>query len=241
MISRLKKSLENGLNKAGNLLLSPPYGGVGYYHNFGPRLQRKIALTFDDGPSKPSTEQILEVMSHLNVLGTFFCLGLHVQNYPDLIQRMYQAGHVIGNHSMYHSRTAGLKLTGGDHIDDAAKAIAAVIDCQPRLYRPPWGWLTPWEGQRLASRGYTVIGWDIYPDDWKIPEVPAEKIGSFIAEHIRPGSIVLLHDAFSLQIRCEKRETARMVKQLVPHLRDKGYEFVTVPELLGVPAYGPQR
>jgi peptidoglycan/xylan/chitin deacetylase (PgdA/CDA1 family) len=227
------------IDTTGNLVLSPPYGGFGFYHNHGPRNQRKIALTFDDGPSKPSTINLLDAMDEMNVKGTFFCVGMHVRFHPDVLKRLDAAGHVIGNHSMLHARKDGLLLNSGPHIDDSANEIAAVIGRRPRLYRPPWGWLTPWEGQRLTQRGYAVIGWDVYTLDWQVPEVHGDQIAAGIRRDVRPGSIILLHDSGAVVPECHKTNTVHTVRQIVPQLRAQGYEFVTIPELLGLPAYGP--
>jgi peptidoglycan/xylan/chitin deacetylase (PgdA/CDA1 family) len=235
----LRSTATSAVDKLGNLILSPPYGGFGYYHNHGPRSKRTIALTFDDGPSKPCTEELLDALGELGVKVTLFCVGLSVTWHPDVLARAHAEGHIIGNHSMMHSRKAGLMPTGGEHIDAAAHEIAQVIGQRPRLYRPPWGWLTPWEGRRLASRGYKVIGWDIYPDDWKLPEVKAEILVEDVYRQVRPGSIVLFHDSVSNKIHWEKKETTRAIRMLVPRLRDEGYEFVTVPEMLGISAYEP--
>ncbi len=233
----LRATITHSIDQLGNLFLSPPHGGFGYYHNHGPRTRRAVAFTFDDGPSKPCTELLLDTLGELGIKATFFCVGLSVQWHPDVVQRAFAEGHVIGNHSMMHSRKASLMPWGGDHIDKATTVIKQVIGRPPRLYRPPWGWLTPWEGQRLHQRGHTAIGWDIYPDDWKVPEVPAEQLVAQIKPLIRPGSIILMHDAVSNQIRWEKTETARAVRLLTPWLRAEGYEIVTVPELLGISAY----
>lgn len=237
----LKSTATSAVNGAGNLLLSPPHGGFGFYHNHGPRNVRKVAFTFDDGPSKPATEHLLDTLGELDVKVTFFCVGLSVTWHPDVLSRTYNEGHVIGNHSMMHSRKAGLMPIGGEHIDAATREIEQVIGQSPRLYRPPWGWLTPWEGMRLRQRGYNVIGWDIYPDDWKLPEVAAEELVNFIWPKIQPGSIILFHDSVSNHYNWEKKQTARAVRMLTPRLRNEGYEIVTVPELLNIPAYGPRR
>lgn len=237
----LRSSATSAVNTIGNLILSPPYGGFGYYHNHGPRTKRTIALTFDDGPGKPCTEELLDVLSDLGVNVTFFCVGLSVTWHPDVLARAYADGHIIGNHSMMHSRKAGLMPTGSEHIDAASHEIEQVIGQRPQLYRPPWGWLTPWEGLRLRQRGYEVIGWDIYPDDWKLPEVQAEVLVEDVYRQIQPGSIILFHDSVSNKIRWEKKQTARAIRMLVPRLRDEGYEIVTVPEMLNIPAYAPRR
>lgn len=225
------------VDTAGNTLLSPPYGGFGFFVNHGPRTERKIALTFDDGPIKPSTENLLDAMEKLNVLGTFFCVGWEIRANPDVILRLDKTGHVIGNHTMDHRRKGGLMLNDTAHIDDSAREIATVLGRRPLLYRPPWGWLTPWEGLRLRQRGYTVVGWDVYTLDWKVPEIDGHTIGEGICRDVQPGSIILLHDAYAMVSECYKKEMVRAVEYVVPRLRDQGYTFVTIPELLKVPAY----
>jgi peptidoglycan/xylan/chitin deacetylase (PgdA/CDA1 family) len=212
--------------------------GFGYFVNHGPRDTRKVALTFDDGPSRPCTEQLIDAMRDLGVKGTFFCLGANVHENPDLLLQMHREGHTIGNHSIWHSRKTGLR-PGNDitHIIDGERAISDVLGVRPRFYRPPWGWLTPWEGRRLTQAGYTIIGWDVYTLDWKVPEVSGEELARDAIRDTQPGSIMCFHDAKPLARSWEKRETTRAVRMLVPELRSQGYEFVTIPELLGMPAY----
>jgi peptidoglycan-N-acetylglucosamine deacetylase len=228
-----------GLDITLTTLLSPPYGGVGYFHNHGPRDKRKIALTFDDGPSLNSTEVLLDAMGELGVKGTFFCVGDNVAMNPDLTLRMYKEGHIIGNHSIKHRRMGSLNFTKGDHIDESASIITQVLGREPRLYRPPWGWLTPWEGRRLHQRGYTIIGWDVYTLDWCIPEKDGLQIAEKARLDTKPGSFLLFHDAYPSKRTWEKRVTVQAIKKLVPVLQADGYEFVTVPELLNVAAYAP--
>jgi peptidoglycan-N-acetylglucosamine deacetylase len=227
------------INRSGNLLLSPPIGGFGYFHNHGPRTERKIALTFDDGPTLPCTKELVAAMNDMNVKGTFFCVGFNVACNPDLVQQMFAAGHVIGNHSQFHRRSGSLRPGGkGRHIGESEQAISEVIGCRPRLYRPPWGWLTPWEGSRLTQRGYTIIGWDVYTLDWKMPEPDGVKVAEKAQQETQPGSILLFHDGVAMQNQWNKKETTRAICHLVPKLRAEGYEFVTVPELLNIQAYG---
>jgi peptidoglycan-N-acetylglucosamine deacetylase len=232
------RMVRTAIDKAGTLLLSPPIGGFGYFRNHGPRNRKRVAITFDDGPSKPCTEELLDAMGELNVKATLFWVGVNVQWHPDLVRRAFDEGHVVGNHSFEHSRKAGLRLgRDGTHIDRAASAIAEVIGREPRLYRPPWGWLTPWEGQRLTNRGYTVVGWDVYTLDWQWPEPDGRLVAEDARERTQPGSILLFHDANAGVREWHKKQTTRAIQHIVPLLRDQGYEFVTAAELLGVPAY----
>lgn len=241
MSAGLKRLLASNIDRLGTRLLSPPHGGAGYYRNHGPRDRRRVAITFDDGPSRPASEALLDAMEELAVVGTFFWVGVNMTWHPDLIARADRAGHVIGNHSMHHSRKAGLKPTGGAHIDDAATELAAVLGRQPRLYRPPWGWLTPWEGRRLSRRGYTIVGWDVYTLDWQWPEPDGRWMAEQARREVQPGSIILFHDGNAGVREWDKKETIRAVRHLVPALRADGYELVTAAELLGVAAYDRDR
>jgi peptidoglycan/xylan/chitin deacetylase (PgdA/CDA1 family) len=236
--TRVLPPLKEALNWSGTFLLSPPHGGKSHFVNHGPRTRRAVALTFDDGPSEPCTSALIDAMAELDVRGTFFCVGTNVRWHGDLVRRMFDQGHVIGNHSERHSRKAGLRL-GDDiqHFVESEDAIESVIGVRPALYRPPWGWLTPWEGRRLHARGYTIVGWDVYTLDWKWPELDGEVVARGACEETQPGSILLLHDANAGVERWDKTETVRAVQHIVPALRAEGYELVTVDELLGVPAY----
>ena len=224
-------------DKVFNAVLKPPYGGFGYFVNHGPRTERKIALTFDDGPCAGSTEMLLDAMGELEVPGTFFCVGENVAANPDILRRLAAEGHVVGSHSQRHSRGAGLSFRDTEHIELAAAEIEQVLGVTPRLYRPPWGWLTPWEGKRLHDRGYTAVGWDVYTLDWQIPEPDPDMVARDAIADCRPGSIFCFHDAFPLVASWEKAVTTTVIKQIVPLLRAQGYEFVTVADLLGIAAY----
>jgi peptidoglycan-N-acetylglucosamine deacetylase len=225
-------------NTLGNRFLSPPIGGgFRQFVNHGPRDVRRLALTFDDGPNRGSTELLLDVMRELNVPGTFFCVGENVRTSPDIVQRLDREGHVVGCHSDRHERSGSLHLKDTGQIDRVEQSITSVLGRRPLMYRPPWGWLTPWEGRRLHARGYTIVGWDVYTLDWKIPEVPVSTVSEAILKQCKNGSILLLHDGYPLADHYDKQVTAQTVRSVVPVLRDLGYEFVTVPELLGTPAY----
>ncbi|MGI9052507.1 MAG: polysaccharide deacetylase family protein [Ilumatobacteraceae bacterium] len=233
----MRESTWRYVNAAGNKFLSPPRRCFGHYLNHGDRTERRLALTFDDGPSVPSTPLLLDVLDRLDVRATFFCVGEMVAHHPNVVQRAFDEGHVIGNHSMSHHRRPALTPFDARHVDDADDAIYDAIGVLPALYRPPWGWLTPWAARRAQRRGLHCVGWDVYPDDWMVPETPAEVTAEQVRCGVRNGSIVLMHDGRAVYVDCDKTQTAAAVERFVPRLRDAGFEFVTVPELLGVEAY----
>ncbi|MAT06306.1 MAG: polysaccharide deacetylase [Acidimicrobiaceae bacterium] len=229
-------------DRTGNLAMQPPRRSwFGRVPNSSSTTARRVALTFDDGPSSPSSALMLDTLASLDVRATFFCVGQMVAWYPEIARRAASEGHVIANHSMYHSRRRSLSPWGIDHIESAQDEIERVIGRRPALYRPPWGWTTPWELRRAGRLGLTVVGWSVYPDDWKDPEVPAATTARQIVEGTEPGSIILMHDATSNVKDCAKVESAAAVELAVRQLRADGYEFVALSELLGVEAYLPTR
>lgn len=225
------------VDEAGNLLLQPPVGGMGQVYQHGARTAKRIALTYDDGPNAPSTLEILDILAAYQVKATFFCVGVNSLNHPQIVRRAYAEGHVIGNHSMHHSRKAGLMPHESAHIDDCTETLTELLGVQPRLYRAPWGWLTPWETRRLTQRGFSLIGWDVYTYDWQIPYPDGAEIAAQIVRDSRPGSIILLHDGIAGVETAEKPQTTRATEQTIVRLRAAGYEFVTIPELLGIEPY----
>ncbi|MBF6589145.1 MAG: polysaccharide deacetylase family protein [Ktedonobacterales bacterium] len=233
----VKRVLSPLLDPLGNALFLSWAGDLGQAHRHGPRTAKRVALTFDDGPVLGGTEQVLDALAEFGVPGTFFCIGANVRQHPEIVRRAVAAGHAIGAHSMHHSRLATVSPTDAHHIEACVAALQDVLGRVPALYRPPWGWLTPWEVARLRRRGLAVIRWDIETPDWRTPCPPGDQMAQWALPRVRPGTIVVFHDGMTHADTHPKPETARAVRQLVPALRAQGYEFVTIPTLLNIPAY----
>ena len=235
----IRKTLGSLVDHAGNVLLRPPVGGLGQVWTHGPRHTKRVALTYDDGPNAPSTHDVLDVLAAQNVPATFFCVGVNASRHPAIVLRVHAEGHIIGNHSMHHSRLAGLHPREDAHIDDCTTTLSDILGVRPRLYRAPWGWLTPWETRRLRRRRFSPIGWDVYTHDWQTPPPDGSEIAAGIERDARPGSIILLHDGIAGVQTAEKPQTARATERAIIRLRARGYEFVTVSEMLGLEPYAP--
>lgn len=225
------------LDPIGNAVLMSRAGDLGLSYRHGPRTARCVALTFDDGPVAEGTEQALDALAEHHALGTFFCVGVNVRQHPDIVRRAIAAGHVIGAHSMNHSRMTSIAPFGAAHIDECVRAIHDAIGKTPALFRVPWGWMTPWELLRLRRRGLAAIRWDFETPDSLDPRPSGEQIAEWTLPHVRPGSILVFHDGAAHMDRYPKPETALALRLLLPALKTRGYEFVTVPELLNIPAY----
>jgi peptidoglycan/xylan/chitin deacetylase (PgdA/CDA1 family) len=241
VVNLLVKSIASPLlDPIGNTILAPPVCGRWGVRLHGDRSRKQIALTFDDGPVVGGTEDVLEVLAEFRVCATFFCLGINMQHHPELALRAIEEGHVIGNHSMEHSRIDGISLRDRRHFLDSERVFAEVIGKVPRMYRSPWGWTSPWEVQRLRKHGLEPIGWDVYPEDDIPPVPPAEIIVDRVLRNVRSGSIILMHDGYAHADRHDVPQTIEALNRMIPPLLDEGYEFVTVPEALGMEAYkGP--
>lgn len=225
------------LDPIGNTLFMSPLGDLGRARRHGERTRKVVSLTFDDGPVRGGTEEVLDTLDDFGVPGTFFCVGANTRMHPEIILRAYHAGHVIGAHSMNHGRTGAVSLTDTSHIDDCLRELHSVLGRTPALYRPPWGWLTPWEVGRLRRRGLEVIRWDVETPDSELPCPAGDAMFKWTLPQVQPGTILVFHDGFTHAEHYAKPETVRLLRLLVPALREQDYEFTTIPELLGIRAY----
>jgi peptidoglycan/xylan/chitin deacetylase (PgdA/CDA1 family) len=171
------------------------------------------------------------------VKATFFVVGENARRAPEIVRDAFAAGHIIGNHSLAHRRWSSLNPRDDGHIGSCAEVLGDLLGVRPRLYRAPWGWVTPWEIARLRAANYSIIGWDVNTLDWKTNVQPGDRLAERMARLTRPGSILLCHDGWGLLANGRRPETTRAVREFIPRALDLGYEFVTIPELLDIAAY----
>jgi len=187
----------------------------------------KIALTFDDGPHPVYTPIILDILKEYGVHATFFMIGENACRYPELVLRIQQEGHEIGNHTFYH---ANLQTTTPDRIRDeildAENAILQIGDQRTKLLRPPGGLYDQQVCEAAHALDYDIILWTIDTLDWA--HTPSEEIVRKVEENIRCGDIILCHDF----IGGKPSPTPEALRQFLPDLLRENYEFVTVSELI---------
>jgi len=197
--------------------------------------EKVIALTFDDGPSPKWTPLILDELKEAGVKATFFMVGKHVQQYPDVARRVVAEGHDVGIHTFNHPV---LLFSPSWHLEkeitDAEAIIKETTGRQTKLFRPPKAWLTAREKLKISSLGYNTILWSLNSKDWV--RFDDKHIRRYIYNNIHPGDIVLFHDsggAFKIEGGNRKR-TTKTLPRLIEKLKEKGYRFVTVSELLEI-------
>ncbi|MBI4289759.1 MAG: glycosyltransferase [Chloroflexi bacterium] len=193
-----------------------------------------IALTFDDGPNEPYTSQVLDILKRYDVKATFFVLGKNVEYYPEVTGRIIAEGHALGNHTYDHKKATAL-VEWDRQIDRAQDVIARTVGVKPRLFRPPFGQKTPWELDSMRKRGYVTIAWSISANDPNVRS--SDVIARRVIRKAQPGGIILLHDGFETRHGWDRSPTVQALPAIVESLKAQGYTFVTIPELLDIPAY----
>lgn len=192
-----------------------------------------IALTFDDGPTA-ETLKILEILQKHNAVGTFFCLGANLRENPEIAKQVVKAGNAIGNHTWHHFYHNVTEKTASDEIDNTGVHIYRSTGAKSLLFRPPGGRLNNGFADYAKKKNYVVVMWSIDPKDFSQP--PAAAIARTVLSQATSGAIVLLHDGGG-----DRQQTVEAVSAIVPKLKQQGYRFVTVPQLLQMQAAQKQQ
>lgn len=198
--------------------------------------QKVIALTLDDGPNEPYTSEILDYLKEKGVHATFFEVGRCVQRHPGTTRRVLAEGHVIGNHSLSHAFHNYLIHPSFTREIEANQAILReVIGKTPHLYRSPWLWRQPWLLRTVRQLGLQPVSGE-FCHPLEVLQIDGARIAKAAIAKAKPGAILIFHDGFDGR-GGDRSQTVRAVKLTVDALQAQGYHFVTIDELLGVPAY----
>jgi len=200
----------------------------------GNRKGHKIALTFDDGPDAEITPHILDALQSHGAHATFFVIGRHAEAHPELVRRIIDEGHELGNHSHGHSRL--LNLQTSRYMQREIERGMTTLDRigapgAGKLYRPPMGLKNPILARLQRSLGLRVVAWSLHAGDTRKRD--ANAIARRILARVRPGDIVLFHDGHDLPHRQRGMVVVDALNAILPGLRSKGFETATVTELLG--------
>ncbi len=179
----------------------------------------KVAITFDDGPSTVYTEILLDGLKERGVRATFFLTGREIQYSKNVVKRMSDEGHIVGNHTYSHidlKRTDYAKAK--EEIEKTNECIKKVTGKTPKYIRPPYG---NWDDRLLEETDMSIVLWSVDPEDWK--DQNAEIVARRVIKSTKPGDVILLHDIFKTSV-----EAALII---VDELQNEGYEFVTIDKI----------
>lgn len=192
--------------------------------------ERAVALTFDDGPTPEATGQILSALRRQGVKATFFLIGTELAQHPELGRQIAQEGHELGNHSYSHERMV-LKSPSfiRDEVERTDRLIQQTGYQGPIHFRPPFGKKLVLLPYYLSRTRRESIMWDVEPDSY--PEVARspDLIVTHVLARARPGSIIILHVMYP-----SRATSLQAVPGIIDGLRQRGYTFKTVSELLSL-------
>ena len=191
-----------------------------------PAGEKYVALTFDDGPRRGTTERLLDGLKERGAKATFFLIGQQIEDNAALVARMAEEGHQSGNHTWSHQRLDGiLPDEAAQEVARTEAALEALLGGGEYWLRPPYGQVA--EG---ADFGVPLVKWCVDPRDWESRD--AGKVAQAVLECAEPGSIILLHDIYPTSVEA--------ALQVVDRLQEEGYWFVTVEELLWLNGVKPE-
>ncbi len=188
--------------------------------------EMKIALSFDDGPHPIYTKDVLSVLRHHDIKATFFVIGENANYYPDVLCQITEEGHEIGNHTFTHSLKKNINqkvLT--DELKKSHNTIKNICGYEVKLFRPPGGIINDKVKETVCELGYKIVLWNIDTKDWAHSSV--ESITKNVLSNTKSGSIILFHDYIY-----KNSPTIEALEKIIPKLKEQGYSFVTVGELI---------
>lgn len=184
------------------------------------QIEKKVAITFDDGPNADYTETLLEGLKERGVKATFFLLGKEVEKYPEIVSEIHEDGHLIGTHSYEHVNLKNLNDKAAiEQVDKTNAAIHEITGEYPEYIRPPYGC---WKCNLDYETKMIEVLWDVDPLDWKTSN--SDVIAKRVVDKVQENDIILLHDA--------SESSVKAAFKIIDELQSEGYVFVTVDEIL---------
>lgn len=207
----------------------------------------KIALTIDDGPAPPYTNEMLDILKRENVKATFFLIGQNAERYPNIVRRIWAEGHTIGNHSYTHPNIGAIpERRARFELNATQRVFQSILHRSTLLFRPPYNAdAEPTSGEEVrpialaTSLNYITVLEFIDPQDWNTDErlpdgtrhhrTAQDMFQTILAQlESEHGSCILMHDGGG-----DRDETVKLLQLMIPELRKRGYTFVDVPSLIG--------
>lgn len=192
--------------------------------------EKVVALTYDDGPNPPYTNQLIGILERNQIKATFFVVGNIIEKHPATVRLVLSKGHELGNHSYSHQKmTSENPSFIRSEIEKTDQLLRQLGVKEEIHFRAPYGRKFLVLPYLLAKMNKKNILWNVNPNDYKAPN--SEVIENYVLEHVSPGSIILLHDGGG-----DRSHTVTATESLIKKLGERGYTFKTVSELMRVNA-----
>lgn len=191
--------------------------------------EKRLALTFDDGPHPKHTPQLLDILKRKGIPATFFVVGKRIKRFPHILKRIAHAGHEIGNHTFHHLPLPLLpSFAIRRQLADTEKLITGATGLRSTFMRPPSGWFTPRVLDVARAMGYRPVIGTVHPLDSRRPGEAT--IVERVHGRIQPGAIIILHDG-GWRLAADRSETVAAADRLTDELLEHGYRFETLSQL----------
>ncbi len=189
-----------------------------------PTEEKKVALTFDDGPEEGITEEVLEILKEYGATATFFCIGEKISRNSAIFKQILTNGHTLGNHSYHHKDNFSILLPQQMRveIDKCSEIISELSGKEVRYFRPPLGVTNPMLALALRGTTMKVIGWNVRPFDTSLND--AEEVFRRVKRKVKPGSIILLHDRM--------KQTPKALRLILDYLIKENYKVANIEEFI---------
>lgn len=196
--------------------------------NYGSRTVPQISLTFDDGPSGEITEKLLAVLEKHKIKAAFFMIGKNVEQHKNIVTKIFESGHTIGNHSYYHANMFDMQSSSKmlNEINKTNTLLQSIINKETLLFRPPFGITNPMLAKAVKKSGMHSIGWSLRSlDTMKTKEQTLKKL----KRKVKNGDIILLHD--------NDMKIIDIVDEFITYTKQHGIEIVSLDKLLKIKTY----
>lgn len=184
-----------------------------------PTREKKLFLTFDDGPVPGPTDFVLEVLQRFSAKATFFCIGNNIQKNDLVFQKILAQGHMVGNHTFSHLK--GWSVNDDRYLEDV-KLCQGMVG-ETKIFRPPYGRVKRSQLRKLSD--YSIVMWDVLSYDYSSSVKPDACLKGVIGA-ARPGSIVVFHDSFKAE-----KNLMYALPRVLDHFLENGFEFETLSDL----------
>lgn len=188
---------------------------------------RTVYLTFDDGPTKGITEQVLAILEQHDVKATFFLIGKNIAAHPEIVKRIAEAGHSVGNHTYnhlngWHTSTDRYMQNVFACQRELDKLLPSAKSKPAKLFRPPYGKIKPSQARALRLEGYKIIMWDVLTADFD-QSISKEECLENATKRTVSGSIVIFHDSVKAG-----PNMLHALPRTIAYLKEKGYRFKAI-------------
>jgi peptidoglycan/xylan/chitin deacetylase (PgdA/CDA1 family) len=214
---------------------SPTVTWFGSQVSHGPRDERGVAITFDDGPDDPYTLDVAHILDAHGAKGTFFEVGKAVDKRPDITRALHEDGHLVGNHSYHHDEWRWLDPRYPE-LERTQRSLRRALGLCPTFYRAPHGQHTPFLSNVVGDHGMTMVGWEVSAGDWNTRD--AGLVARRVLDTVKPGSIIVLHDGLDGTVTANRSVLLRALPKILHGLQQKHLRVMRLDALLREPGYG---